>query len=303
VQTATGTATWLPHNSWVLADARATDLLYVSSDDNDRVGWADVFIFTYPRGELEGRLTGFTSPAGLCSDRRGNVFVTDNGAEDTIEYRHGYAIPIATLSDLNAFPASCSADYTSGNLAVANYYGSGDSASVALYRDAKNPPIIYTDPEVYIFNSCAYDSSGNLFLDGFDQTFHKTFAELPKNNATFARITLPSRIASYDSLAWDGKFITVIDGTHNILYRLRFKGTIGAVAGRTLLNGGDSLSGDVIVAAHDGGRNVTGSQLIAPSYNDGIVRVWDYPAGGDPKRALNFIDQPLGATVSEATTR
>src|SRR5579862_833352 len=50
-------------------DAKAQDLLYVSD-----LGANDVAVYTYPKGSLVSKLTGFGSVAGLCSNKAGDVF-------------------------------------------------------------------------------------------------------------------------------------------------------------------------------------------------------------------------------------
>src|ERR1700735_3197529 len=64
-------------HSWMAPDAKKqTSLLYVSND-----GTATVTVYTYLDGGglvLVGTLTGFTKPAGMCTDRAGDVWVTDS---------------------------------------------------------------------------------------------------------------------------------------------------------------------------------------------------------------------------------
>ncbi|MGB8907824.1 MAG: hypothetical protein WCC84_03655 [Candidatus Cybelea sp.] len=50
--------------SWMAPDARRKDLLYISDETGD------VYVFSYPRGELKGTLTGFADPQGECVDKR-----------------------------------------------------------------------------------------------------------------------------------------------------------------------------------------------------------------------------------------
>lgn len=61
----------IPHaarsQSYMLPEAKSTDLLYVSEKQPN-----DVKVFTYPRGKLVGTFTGF-SALFLCGDRSGNV--------------------------------------------------------------------------------------------------------------------------------------------------------------------------------------------------------------------------------------
>ncbi len=89
-------------SSRVLPQAKSRDLLYVS----DQL-FTDVYVFSYPALGFVGTLTGFSLPEGLCSDERGNVFVTDLLARKIVEYAHGGSEPIETLND-GGYPEGCS---------------------------------------------------------------------------------------------------------------------------------------------------------------------------------------------------
>jgi hypothetical protein len=64
--------------SWMLPNAKKKDLLYIS--DSFPYGSNDVFVYSYPKGKLVGKLTGFNEPSGNCVDKAGNVFITNFGA-------------------------------------------------------------------------------------------------------------------------------------------------------------------------------------------------------------------------------
>ena len=51
-------------------EAKSEDLLYISD-------YYGVHVFSYPKGLHVGDIYGFASPAGLCSNKKGDVFVTD----------------------------------------------------------------------------------------------------------------------------------------------------------------------------------------------------------------------------------
>ncbi len=89
------------------------NLLYVSTTPN----YHDVYVYTYPGGNFIQTLTGFRDPGGLCSDRAGDVWITDDGVGELSKYVHGGASPVATLSDPDS-PNDRSVDTKSGDLAV-----------------------------------------------------------------------------------------------------------------------------------------------------------------------------------------
>src|ERR1700761_1990022 len=80
---------------------------------------SDVYILTYPAGQLAGHLT--LSAHALCADKKGNVFIPTVGHQIQ-EYSHDGAL----LQTLQAgdVAVACAVDPVTGNLAVANE-GSG----------------------------------------------------------------------------------------------------------------------------------------------------------------------------------
>ena len=86
------------NRSWMTPGAeKSTSLLYISN-----IGTASVTAYTYVDGGsliLVGQLTGFTSPAGMCADKAGDVWITDSGTDTVYEYQHGGTTPIATIHE------------------------------------------------------------------------------------------------------------------------------------------------------------------------------------------------------------
>jgi len=140
----------------MLPEAKSGDLLYVA----DSTGF--VCAFTYPKGKQVGQL-GVDASGGLCSDKEGNVFVTDLPGEEVVEYAHGGTEPIATLFP-DVEPNGCSVDPVTGNLATVNRDGSYKSeSSVSIFEGASGNPTKYNDPELGGL-TCSYDDQGNLFV-------------------------------------------------------------------------------------------------------------------------------------------
>ncbi len=88
---------------WMLQAAKSEDLLYITNIDSG------VAVYAYPKGELVGTLTGFSTPYGLCVDKAGDVFVANFGGQAVVEYTHGATRPVATLPT-NGSPFGCSVD-------------------------------------------------------------------------------------------------------------------------------------------------------------------------------------------------
>jgi hypothetical protein len=282
------------------ANKKYTDLLYVSTTETE-----DVTFFTYPAGKLVGTIRGFGNPHGLCVDKSGNVFITNFDGADVLEYPHGSTIPKRNIKDTGHGPYDCSVDPTSGNLAVANYCSGnpsgsagcseGSAAAVTIFDKAKGQPRAFTNPAFEHFLFCAYDGSGNLFVDGYGASGYSLFefGEIPRGGKTLKRITLDQTIENPGGIQWDGEHIAVGDSRTGIIYQFTVKGNAGKETGSTSLTGGEGtyqfwIDGDTVIAAD-----------YIYSYGN-VIGLWNYPDGGDPKQEISGYPDPYGITLSAA---
>jgi hypothetical protein len=278
--------------SWMAPDAKKKDLLYISDQ-----GAGAVYVYSYPKStgkkypKLEGTLTGFDIPQGDCADKAGNVWITNQVPPEIVEYAHGGTSPIATLSD-SGYPAGCSVDPTTGNLAVTNTcsYPSCGTGSVAIYVDAVGTPTLYTDPDItsYFFDS--YDNKGNLFVDGINNGPFQ-FAELPSGSGTFTNISLNESIGYPGGVQWVGTYVAVENQDTDVIYQFTLSGSGGTEIGSTTLNG----TCDVPTFW------IKGKTVVAPDECNIFVGLWNYPAGGAPTKTLNDFSQPVGAVLSKGS--
>jgi hypothetical protein len=264
--------------SWMLPDARETDLLYVSD------GGFNVYVLSYPAGRLVGILKGSQSPAGECADAAGNVFVT-NGGGYIAAYRHGAITPFAVLDDAYGFaPTDCSVDPATGDLAVTNYpkYYS-NRGNVVVFKNAQGAPKPYDDAKMAFYHACAYDDRGNLYVSGTSSKGDFEFARLPKAGHTFAGVTLDRPFRGPGAVVWDGRYAAVGRPDAGVIYRFTVRGSSGTAVGKTHLQG--AVHGQDVFFWIDGDR------VIAPFGRTGIFKsnlgVWSYPAGGRPIRRLS----------------
>ncbi len=272
-------------------DAAKTPLLYVSDYQNDAV-----FVFSFPGGALKGTLTGFAGPFGECTDRAGDVFITNAKPPEVLEFAHGGTSPLATIKDPGQYPYSCSVDPTTGNLAVTNEYAmNSSSGSVAIYKNARGTPRLYRNSSFYYMFFCGYDDSGNLFVDGQPAPSGGfAFAELPAGKVKLRNVSLNASIAFPGGVQWDGKYVAVGDQTSSTIYRFTIAGNGGTLAGSTQL--GEAKQ---IVQFWKQGAYVVGPDAIY--YRVGI---WKYPAGGNPVKFLSHTwGLPVAATVSKVSSR
>jgi hypothetical protein len=276
-------------SSHMAPDAKSQALLYVSS-----VLTNDVYVFAYPKGTPEGTLTGFNVPYGLCSDAAGNVFIVNDGASQIVEYAHGGTTPIATLSDPGEFPEGCAVDPVTGNLAVANFYSTSGSGSVAIYVGATGTPTLYTDPDLAQYRFCGYDNKGNLFVDGVNSGSVFTLAELPHGKNSLSTIPFKQTIEWPGGVQFDGKDLAI--GDTDLVKVYRTSGKSGKVRGTVNLDGAKYVNQFWIVPA-GGKSNVMQASIIAPSQDGNVVGIYPYPAGSSLKKTIG-VQEPFGATVS-----
>jgi hypothetical protein len=215
--------------SWMRPGTSRTNLLYVGNVYYLVTGTTDVYVFSYPTGDLVGKLTGFQNPKGICADASGNVFITDNRALDVVEYAHGGSDPINTLSDPDS-PNACSVDAETGNLAVSN-----DDSTVSIFAQAMGTPSVLSTPFRPYF--AAYDNRGNLFIDGWGDPL--PVAKLPKGHRIFKPITLDKRTRNFGpaGLQWyndrlaAGSADPASYGCCGRIYRFKIVGKMGIKAG------------------------------------------------------------------------
>ena len=278
-------------------NAKKLDLLYIS-DLNASNG---VYVYSYPKGELVGTLTGFNEPQGECVDKAGNVYITNTNDSNILEYAHGGSTPINTVSDPGEYPVDCAIDPTTGDLAVTDKFGYGTSeGSVEVYKEAKGTPTRFEDPDVFFMYFCGYDDRGNLFIDGAPVSGNFAFAELPKGKRLFTNITLNQDFEFPGGVQWDGKHIAVGNQAGyyenaNVIFQFSIHGTSGKAVGATQLDS----SCDVVQFW------VAGNTVIGPDYCANDVGYWKYPAGGDPTKVLDgngdkSLGGPIGSAISSA---
>jgi hypothetical protein len=287
-QSAAQKSYWQSH-SWMALHAKRSDLLYVSDNLAN-----NVYVFTYPKGNVVGKLTGFGNPLGECVDAAGDIWIVNLSPPEIVEYAHGGTTPIATLSDSGEEPSGCSVDPTTGNLAVANHY----PGNVAIYQHAKGTPTLYSDPNLTVYFYCTYDTAGNLFVDGNSST---VIPELPKGGSAFNDISLNESI-NPGSMQWDGQYLAITDmagGTHGPtpIKRVQISGNSGMIVGTTFLRSRGNRKASISVQYW-----IQGGTIVGPDHSIGgstsLLEFWRYPAGGRAKKVL----KPSGASELWGTT-
>ena len=265
--------------SWMLPDATASDLIYVTG------GCDGTCVLSYPGGEMVGSLNvGFGLNSGVCSDSHGNVYIADNNDSPNsavVEYAHGGTTPIARFNLPGRSAGACSVDPTSGNLAVM-FIGSNDD--VAIFTNASQEPQLYAALDGF---SCAYDPVGNLFVGGLSGQ-SAGLAELPKGSSHFGMLTIKSDrpIWGAGQVQWYGNTLSYSSGFINaaLIYRLKIYGTNAEVVKTTRLDHTRYMwypwiyQGKIIVA------------WVKHGVSSNELGIWDYPKGGKVIQKITGFD-------------
>jgi hypothetical protein len=290
-----GAAHYNGAGSWVSPDAASQDLLYVSDSRGS------VYMFSYPAGKLVGQLKGFQSPAGLCSDAAGDVYVVNTNALDILKFKHGGTKSIEELNDFGHYPFGCAVDPMTGDVAVANYVStlSFGPGSLSIFKAGHGAGSSYTDPSFNTFYFCSYDDKGNAFVDGADYGSYNTqFAELAKGSSTLSDVKLNQTIGYPGGVQWDGKYMAIQDTYTHYVYRFKISGSKGTSMGTVKFKGNNS---NLITQFW-----LDGSTIIMPygtlSRSVRKVGYWNYPQGGALTKSwgIDKASELIGVTISRA---
>lgn len=277
--------------SWMSPAAKtAKKLLYVSDAST-----YDVYVFSFPKGKLVGTLTDQNNPSGICTDKDGDVYVTQlYGGGHIVEYAHGGTTAIKSLSDPGYEPGDCAVDPKTGNLAVANivsdYFGEGN---VMVFANASGSGTTYEPPSSgswFSVNAVGYDLNSNLYISG---SCNSAFCagELPSGSSGVENVTLSTNPVGSGTIQWDGKYVTYDDSSDGTVYRYTFSGTNGTEVGSTTLDG----LGQYVSYSWIEGKTVT-----APYSGGDLVSIYKYPAGGKATKTITGspLTSPQAVAVS-----
>ncbi len=258
-------------------------LVYAGGDETS-------YVFTFPAGKLVATIAG--TSFGTCSDRNGDVFFTR--VKSVVEYQHGGTSPIATFK-VPGTAYSCSVDPTNRNLAAVVFCISKCGEEVIVFP-AHGRRKTYHDASLKSLLYCAYDDSGNLFVDGYNGA-QFGLAELVRGSGDFASVALKQPIEFAEQIQWDGKDLAIETRENPVIYRIGISGLTARVVGRTHLNGvGNRATQSWIangkIAVPTGRRNKRAIE----------IRFWDYPAGGNPTNVFKgFIGGGSHAMIDGVT--
>ena len=268
-------------------NAKKQVLLYVSD-----YGDGMVHVYSWPKGQIVGTLSGFQRATGECVDKAGDVWITSYVSAEIVEYAHGGTTPIATLSDPGEYPISCSVDPTTGNLAVGNIETTSDDSRVGrdLCRRARDAEALYRsdDRSSLLHGLRSQRRSFRGWAPELDRRLR--FHRASRGSGSFTDITLDQSIGMPAGVQWDGNDVVVGDQQAAYLYRFKLSGNSGTEVGVTPLDGG----ADVVQFC------IQGRKVVGPNADTGNAMIWKYPKGGKATKTLSGLDLPFGSVISKA---
>ena len=285
----------LPRRSWMSRDASAAKALLYISD----AGTFEVRVYAFPSLKLSGTLTGFERPQGECTDRAGNVWITNTVGQDVLEYAHGGTSAIALLADPTGYPVGCAIDPASGDLAVTNIYDLSGGGGVLVYKNARGTPRPYSDPTQHYCYFDGYDAHGNLYVSGSTGGGAYVLTVLPKGGGSLARVTVQNGTIHYPgTVAWTGATLVLGDQKcagkkASCLYQASVSGRTASITGTTPL--GNAC--DVAQAWVGTTQTAAGDYEYCGDPRSGAA-LWPYPGGGSPSKRVAGLETPVGAALS-----
>ncbi len=249
-------------------------------------------IFDYPKSAaMVGQITG-AGGQGCTNTLYGygrNIIWNPGRQNDQIDE---YRIPdklIKTLSLNYSYTSSCAMN-TSGDLAVGVLLGNTESAGgqVVIFKNATGSGKVYDTPLTKeYFNG--YDSSGNMFADGFGPSSFM-LVELPKGSSKFVTIKTSNSPEFPGSVQWDGTYLTVFDQDTSETYQYTVSGTTATLKNTVRYSGASDCAQTWIVKG----------LLYCGDAGNNNGEVYAYPAGGSPIATFtgNF-DTPLGVVAAK----
>ena len=277
----------------IVRPAVSKDFLLYATDPNDNL----VYMISLPTGKLVGKLTGFNQPINDCSDTAGNVYIVDSQDHQVRAYKHGAKSPFRVLGVGTRYtPTACSADPTTGDLAVTS--DGSPNGSIAVFTHAQGSPRYYIDRSYSRYETCAYDGSGNLFANpiaGVSSNFN--VVELPRGKGKLVTVTLRPPVYGAPSLAWDGSSLAIASEKPAAIYQYAINETSGVRTHTTKLSGGKPF---FTFYVRSNGKIRT---LYATMDDNNVlsINVYKYPQGGKALQKFYDVVDPFGVTVSTKT--
>jgi hypothetical protein len=214
------------------------------------------------------------------------------------EYAHGGTTPIQTLRIPGAELYDCAIDPTTNDLAITFSCPPCGYQDLAIFPNESGPAVRYhTGNDAW---TCAYDGSGNLFIN---DSLGTALRELPQGSGYFTTVTFDKSIGPTNQIQWDGSHMTLQQlNSPGSIYRFEVVGSTGKILTATKFskkgyeNGLSWIYDGTVVFAFNPKHNTERPTKIG---------IWNYPHGERPIRIIGTApDGGFGAvTVSAPPSR
>jgi hypothetical protein len=254
------------------------DLLYVSNQQSREVeayGYTDGVV-----GSKVFEIGGFSMPSGLCTNKRGDVFITDSASHTIFQYRHG-AVEASKLHDPDR-PLDCATDPVTGDVAVANV------RSIRVFSLKTRGSKVYKARRFDAFFSVAYDNSGNLFATNGASGLY----ELPANGSQLEQLTVDNGpLENSMGITFIDPYILVTSYSFGgvIGYKISVTGSVATVVSKIFFRG----TKEAPTLASSAGN------VIVPDLPHSAVRVYAANNGKFISKLKEGVDKPYSAVVSQ----
>ncbi len=285
--------------SWMAQGAaKQSSLLYVSNQ-----GARDVTVYTYSDGNdlrLVGTLSGFDKPSGMCTDKSGDVLVTDSYARRIYRYHHGGTKRVEIIQERGtSVPNSCAVDPTTGDVATADQFN-GDGKPVGVVK-------IYTagerDGKKYFVGKIqpyyvAYDGKGNLFADAQNAYNHNvTLSEMAKGNTYFIRLTVAGGALNVPgAIQWIKPTLLIGNETSDSVApfadKLFISGQTATIVGQVPFPSSQQASGFYRRA----------DRIVVPDPVANDIEIYTFPGGALYSTLTQAVSNPVSAVISQAAS-
>lgn len=272
-------------------------ILFVSDD-----GTNDVLMFALPAMTLTGTITGFDEPQGMCIDKKRNVWITNTGTLQILQYSPSGTL-LNTLSDPNGYPVGCAVNRANGDLAVTNLFNTSGDGTVEVYANATGTPTSYSNPNQTENFFDAYDNKGNLYVDGFSSAGF-SLSVLPNNSSTMSTVSISGGTIFFPGgVNWTKNTDLVVgdqecNGSGSCQYAITVSGDSGTITGSTPLTNYNSGACDVDQGTIARGGKVFAGGCISESSAASTAARWSYPSGGVPTNYSTSVSEPIGAAIT-----
>jgi hypothetical protein len=270
------------------------------------VGTGDVNIFVMPQMTLVGSITGFQYPQGMCSDKHGNVYVTDTTAEETLEYSRLGRHLNTYKSDSYGYPDGCAVNPVNDDVAIVDETSlDGSAGQILVYAHPHSTPTVLTNPDQVSYWFAGYDPSGDLWEDGFDAANNVILSSCGASTCSTIE-TSGGTIYSPGNVQWDTvrKTWVVFDQyckntEGSCSYPVSGSGALGKPTYYSNFQGG--IACDLVqgIVAANGMKYVVGADYEYCGFARSSVDRWAYPAGGTSTHYnMDDVSIPIGAAIS-----